>query len=137
MSRNGAGKPVLLVFNQYYWPAVEATAHLLTELCEGLADEYDITVVTGAHPSAPPGRSVRNGVTIVRVASTTFDRRRLSLRAANYLTYVGLSALAGVGVERPDIVLCMTDPPFLGGIPVGVGRRVCPPPPGVSPGRLP
>src|SRR5438445_1475433 len=35
-----SGRPLLLVFNQYYWPAVEATAHLLTELCEGLADEY-------------------------------------------------------------------------------------------------
>ena len=27
-------KPRLLVVNQYYWPGVEATAHLLTELCE-------------------------------------------------------------------------------------------------------
>src|SRR2546427_10302797 len=93
VSTNSGERPRLLVSNQYYWPAVEATAHLLTELCEGLADEYDITVVTGAYPSAPPGRSVRNGVTIVRVASTSYDRRRLSLRAANYLSYVGLSAL--------------------------------------------
>jgi colanic acid biosynthesis glycosyl transferase WcaI len=118
-----AQRPLLLVFNQYYWPAVEATAHLLTELCEGLADEYDITVVTGAHPDAPPGRSTRNGVDIVRVQSTSYDRRRLPLRAANYLTYVGLSALAGVGGPRPDIVLCMTDPPFLGGLATVVARR--------------
>ena len=31
-------RPHLLVFNQYYWPGVEATAHLLTELCEALAE---------------------------------------------------------------------------------------------------
>ena len=31
-------RPRLLVFNQYYWPGVEATAHLLTELCEALGD---------------------------------------------------------------------------------------------------
>src|SRR4051812_47870834 len=42
-----AARRHLLVFNQYYHPGVEATAHLLTELCEALADEYDITVVTG------------------------------------------------------------------------------------------
>jgi hypothetical protein len=37
----------LLVLNQYYAPGIEATAQLLTELCEGLATEYDVTVVTG------------------------------------------------------------------------------------------
>src|SRR2546425_1165849 len=63
---NGGRRPRLLVFNQYYWPAVEATAHLLTELCEGLADEYDITVVAGAHPDSPSGRTKRNGVLILR-----------------------------------------------------------------------
>ena len=44
-------KPVsrrrILVLNQYYWPGVEATAHLLTELCEALAEDYDVEVVTG------------------------------------------------------------------------------------------
>ena len=120
---NGGRRPRLLVFNQYYWPAIEATAHLLTELCEGLADEYDITVVTGAHPDSPPGRSTRNGVEIVRVASTSYDRRRLSLRGINYLTYVTLSTAAGMGAKRPEIVLCMTDPPFLGDIATVVARR--------------
>ena len=37
----------ILVLNQYYWPGVEATAHLLTELCEALAEEYEVEVVTG------------------------------------------------------------------------------------------
>ena len=37
----------ILVLNQYYWPGVEATAHLLTELCEALAEDYEVEVVTG------------------------------------------------------------------------------------------
>jgi len=123
VSTNTGERPRLLVFNQYYWPAVEATAHLLTELCEGLADEYDITVVAGAHPDAAHGRSRRGGVEIVRVASTSYDRRSLSLRALNYLTYVGLSTAAGMGARRPDIVLCMTDPPFLGDVAKVVAGR--------------
>src|SRR2546430_17081058 len=99
---NGGRRPRLLVFNQYYRPAVEATAHLLTELCEGLADEYDITVVTGAHPDSPSGRSTRNGVEIVRVASSSYDRRRLSLRGVNYLSYVTLPMAAGAGEGGPE-----------------------------------
>src|SRR5262249_14961722 len=42
-SRPMPARPRLLVLNQYYWPGVEATAHLLTELCEALATEYDVT----------------------------------------------------------------------------------------------
>ena len=42
----------VLVLNQYYWPGVEATANLLTELCEALAADYDVTVVTGARGRA-------------------------------------------------------------------------------------
>ena len=34
-----ARKPRLLVLNQYYWPGVEATAQLLTDLCEALAED--------------------------------------------------------------------------------------------------
>ena len=40
-------EPRLLVLNQYYWPGVEATAQLLAQLCEALADEFEVRVVTG------------------------------------------------------------------------------------------
>ena len=72
---SSARRPRLLVLNQYYWPGVEATAHLLTELCEALAGEFDVTVVTGRlreHAEGPPGKAERNGVRIVRVHSTAF-----------------------------------------------------------------
>ena len=66
----------VLVLNQYYWPGVEATANLLTELCEALAADYDVTVIAGAAPEAP-AQQERNGVQIVRVRSTTYERSRL------------------------------------------------------------
>jgi glycosyltransferase involved in cell wall biosynthesis len=114
----------LLVLNQYYWPGVEATANLLTELCETLAGEYDVTVVTGTTPEHGPGVSERNGVQIVRVRSTTFDRAKLSLRAANYATYAfGVLRESLTASRRPDIVFCMTDPPFIGAIARLVARR--------------
>src|SRR4051794_23345065 len=100
----------ILVLNQYYAPAFESTAQLLTQLCEELARDYDVTVVTGAVAGARPGREVRNGVEVVRVFSTSFDRRRLSRRATNYVTYVGSSLWAGLTEHPPDIVLSMSDP---------------------------
>ena len=59
----------LLVLNQYYWPGVEATANLLTELCEALAADYDVTVITGRlhEHEQDPDYEDRGGVEIVRV----------------------------------------------------------------------
>ena len=113
----------LLVLNQYYWPGPEATAQLLTELCEGLAGTYAVTVVAGTTRGSGPGRQTRNGVEIVRVPSTSFSRSRLAPRAANYLTYVVLAALRGLTARRPDIVVCQTDPPFVGDAAYLVARR--------------
>jgi colanic acid biosynthesis glycosyl transferase WcaI len=117
-------RPRLLVLNQYYWPGVEATAHLLSELCEALTDEFDVTVVTGrVEQNGMPGRSMREGVKIVRVRSTTYDRSRLSLRAVNYLTYLTQSLVSALRAEPPDLVLCMTDPPVIADVALVVARR--------------
>jgi glycosyltransferase involved in cell wall biosynthesis len=126
MARDGAepgARPRVLVLNQYYWPGVEATAHLLAELCEALAEEFDVTVVTGMVAGAGPGRSTKDGVEVVRVGSTAYDRSRLSLRAANYLSYLGLSLWEGLRVDRPDVVLCMTDPPVIADLALVLAKR--------------
>jgi colanic acid biosynthesis glycosyl transferase WcaI len=118
-----SSKPRLLVLNQYYAPSVEATGNLLADLCEALADEYDLTVVAGTAPDLPAGRTIRNGVELIRVASTSYDRTHLARRAANYLSYFALSARAALRSRRPDLVLAMTDPPFLGDLAYVIARR--------------
>jgi glycosyltransferase involved in cell wall biosynthesis len=120
-----AEKPRLLVLNQYYWPGIEATAQLLTDLCEALADEYDIRVLTGmlhGHELLPH-RVVRNGVEIVRVHSTAFERSSLGLRGLNYASYLGSTLAAALTGPRPDLVLTMTDPPMIGDIGLAVSKR--------------
>jgi glycosyltransferase involved in cell wall biosynthesis len=117
-------KPRLLVLNQYYWPGIEATAQLLTELCEALAEDFELTVVTGVlhgHEDEPR-RIVHNGVEIVRVPSTSFERSRLLARAANYVTYLGYALVRGLRGRRPDVILCMTDPPIIANIALVVAR---------------
>jgi colanic acid biosynthesis glycosyl transferase WcaI len=114
----------ILVLNQYYWPGVEATAQLLAQLCEALARDYEITVVTGhLHGHQLPDEEERNGVRIVRVRSTTYERSQLHHRAANYGSYLGESIRVALRGERPDLVLCMTDPPVVGDIGLVVARR--------------
>jgi putative colanic acid biosynthesis glycosyltransferase WcaI len=116
----------ILVLNQYYWPGVEATANLLTELCEALAADYDVTVIAGGL-EGQPRRQTRNGVEIVRIRSTSLDRARLWHRALNYLTYVVGVIWRGMLSRRPGLVVCMTDPPFVGAIGRVVAARFgCP-----------
>ena len=114
----------ILVLNQYYWPGVEATAQLLAQLCEALARDYDVSVVTGhLHGHDLPAEEMRNGVRIVRVRSTSYERSQIHLRAANYASYLGDTVLTALRGERPDLVLCMTDPPIVGDIGLVVARR--------------
>src|SRR4051794_17891917 len=120
-----SAQPRLLVLNQYYHPGVEATAHLLTELCESLADDWDVTVITGRlrdHEDEPDYER-RNGVEIIRVHSTAYDRAPLHRRAANYFTYLARALRRGLLASRPDVVLCMTDPPLVGNVAYLVAKR--------------
>ena len=122
----GRRRPRLLVLNQYYWPGVEATAQLLTQLCEALAAEYDVTVITGRllGREDDPDYERLNGVEVIRVHSTAFDRSGLFRRAVNYFTYLGRALRRGLtGTARPDLVLCMTDPPMVGDVALAVARR--------------
>ena len=38
-------KKKLLVYAHYFYPDVASTGQILTELCEGLQDKFDITVI--------------------------------------------------------------------------------------------
>jgi colanic acid biosynthesis glycosyl transferase WcaI len=127
--RGGAasdGRPLrLLVLNQYYWPGIEATATLLSDLCAALAVNVEVTVVTGMLRDRPvaPGRTVHDGVTIVRVTSTAFERVRLLPRAVNYVTFLAQSLRFALREPRPDVILCMTDPPVIANNALIVAKR--------------
>ena len=125
MERQGqrGRRPRLLVLNQYYAPAIEATGQLLAQLCGDLARDFDVTVVTGALPSARAQRESREGVDVIRVRSTAFERRRLSLRALNYATFLAQALRIALAQGRPDVVLAMTDPPVIGDLALIVARR--------------
>lgn len=117
-------RPLRLLFlNRSYYPDVEATGQLLTELCESLVRGYDVTVIagqpnfvdrrkTGYHPLRT---EQHNGVRVVRVGNARFSKKSFPGRAAGLLSYFGLALVAGLTLRRrPDAVVVETDPPFLG-----------------------
>jgi glycosyltransferase involved in cell wall biosynthesis len=113
-------RPRVLFLNRSYWPDVEATGQLLTELCEDLAGSIDVTVLAGQpnqNPEQqhyrPAGLDHRNGVTIRRVWNTRFSKRSFIGKAVNLLTYSVSAWAAALRLPRPDIIVAETDPPWL------------------------
>jgi glycosyltransferase involved in cell wall biosynthesis len=112
-------------FNRSYYPDNAATGQLLTDLAEDLVRRHGcrVTVVTGPPlmptSETPPirglvGREERHGVTIMRAQGTRFNKKRFAGRAANYITYFLSACWAGLWLDRPDVVVALTDPPIIG-----------------------
>ena len=115
-------------FNRSFYPDTAATGQLLTELCEGLVQEYGcrVSVVSGGslHPTAVQGDGSWNGsivrgekyhgIDILRARGTRFSKRRFVGRFSNYVTYFLSACYAGLCLDRPDLVVALTDPPIIG-----------------------
>jgi putative colanic acid biosynthesis glycosyltransferase WcaI len=112
-------------FNRSFYPDHTATGQLLTDLCEDLVGEHGcrVSVITGPPllPSATVAvgkglvsRQTYRGVEIHRVRGTRFDKRRFAGRATNYMTYFTNACWAGLRLDRPDVVVALTDPPIIG-----------------------
>jgi len=113
-------RPALLFINRSYWPDVEATGQLLTELCEDLAGVFDVTVICGAARQvvdAVPENAERfrehRGVKIRRVRHTQFSKTSFIGRITNMLTFQMAATHSALTARRADVVIVETDPPFL------------------------
>lgn len=111
-------RPKVLFLNRSYWPDVEATGQLLTELCESLHPSFDVSVVAGQPNQIRDNsegiewqkESVRNGVRIHRIAHSQFSKRRMLLKALNYISFVRATRRFLRSCDAPDVVVFETDP---------------------------
>lgn len=112
-------------FNRSYYPDIAATGQLLTELCEALVRDHGcrVSVVAGVALSkreAGPlrwrvvSRETHGGVEVLRARGTRFAKRRFVGRATNYVSYFLSACVAGLRLDRPDVVVALTDPPIIG-----------------------
>ena len=109
-------------FNRSYYPDTTATGQLLTDLCEDLVRDHQcrVSVVTGP---GQPSRETKAGVDICRVRGTRFAKSRFAGRASNYVTYFASATWAGLRLDRPDVVVALTDPPIIGLAAWAAGKR--------------
>ncbi|MHC4067918.1 MAG: glycosyltransferase family 4 protein [Planctomycetota bacterium] len=116
--------------NRAYPPGVEATGQYLQELAADLGRRHDVAVICGVPYSNGlegqvfPYRVESSGAVEVRRAWGTRLPKRAPLgRIANQASFFAMAGLAARRVERPDVVVSMTDPPFLGLLGLRLKRR--------------
>ena len=110
----------ILVINQHFYPEVAATGQLLLDLCEDLVSAgYRVKVITG-NPNGDlnknnkiPKRENYNGIEILRLKNTTFNKYIMPGRILNYLSFHFLVFFHTLFCTKPDLVIVLSTPPFI------------------------
>ena len=72
------------------------------------------TQARGKAGGAIVSREQHRGIEILRARGTRFSKRRFAGRFSNYVTYFMSACYAGLRLDRPDVVVALTDPPIIG-----------------------
>ncbi len=119
-------KKKLLMLANYFHPEYASTGQLMTELCEYLAKDFDITVIANI-PSYNEGSGSEaykekkfyyetyKGINIIRVPVPKVDKKSKASRIKYILVYALNAFRAIFKAEKPDIIYTISQPPILGG----------------------
>jgi glycosyltransferase involved in cell wall biosynthesis len=120
-------KKKLLVIANYFYPEFASTGQLMTELCEFLINDFDITVIASI-PSYTGKEEIDNyrgkrfhyetykDIKIIRVNTPKVNKQNKLSRVNYILTYTFNAFLANFKAEKPDIIFTISQPPILGGV---------------------
>ena len=127
-------KKKMLVYANYFYPEVASLSQILTELCEGISDEFDINVIcsvpcyTGKieekYKTQKYYYEEYKGINIIRVKVADFDKANKISRIKHILSYFFNAILATRKVKNVDVVYTVSQPPFLGGLLGVIGKRM-------------
>ena len=106
--------------NRSYWPDVEATGQLLTELCESLSTSFEVQFFAGkpnevldAAGSHWQKSGARNGFRINRVDHWQLPKQRMSFKGLNDLPFVRSNRRVLKSDDSPSVVVLERDPLLL------------------------
>ncbi len=126
--------PKLLLYANYFAPELAALAQIYTDLCRGLKDTHEITVIcaipcyTGAiedrYLKAPYTFEEFEGIHVVRVKVPRFDKQNKWSRVRHISAYFWRSIGATFRIGPQDVVMASSQPPILGGLLGVVGKFV-------------
>lgn len=125
-------KKKLLMYTNYFYPEVATTGQILTELAEGLAKSFDVTVVCEI-PSYAQEIEARyktqkyyfeeyKGMKIVRVRVPEVNKKSKLSRVKYILTYFINCIMVTHKLGKFDLVFTVSQPPILGGILGTIGK---------------
>jgi colanic acid biosynthesis glycosyl transferase WcaI len=109
----------LWILTEVYYPEEISSGYYLTSIAEGLAEDFDVKVLTGQpkHMSrglTAPKSEVRNGVDIYRASATTLDKNVMLCRLINMFTIgVAMFYNSVKRFRKGDRVLVVTAPPTM------------------------
>lgn len=112
----------LLFLNRSFYPDVEATGQLLTELCEELENEFEIHVICGnplyrkVKKKGFINKSYYRNITIWRINNTTLSKKHFFPRFINLFSYFVPCFFWIFFLKKMDCVIVETDPPLLAAI---------------------
>lgn len=118
-------KKILFIIN-YFYPEVASIAQLYTELCESMAEEFDITVICAVpcYTGEIEDKYLKErfyfeeykNIKIIRVRVTEFTKTNKLSRIKHIISYFVNSISAIKKAETPDVVFTCSQPPILGGL---------------------
>lgn len=111
--------PRVWVVSEIYYPEETSTGYLLTCTAEGIAKEFNVSVLCRQVVYANSEKQFQNyekhnDVHIYRCWGTNFDKNRLLLRLINIMTItLSVSLMALFKLRKNDYVFVVTNPPLL------------------------
>ena len=127
-------KKKILVYAHYYHPDVASTGQILKELCEGLRENFDITVIcvvpsyTGTIDEVYKRQKYYdeeiNGIKVIRVKVPEFRKTDKLSRMKNLITYFFRAIWATFKCGNQDYIFSISQPPILGGLLGVIGKWI-------------
>jgi len=127
-------KKKLLVYAHYFYPDVASTGQILTELCEGLEEEFDITVicvvpsydgkVDAKYKSKRIHKESYKDMKLIRVRVPEFEKKNKISRVKNIVAYFFNAIIATFRAGKQDVVFSISQPPILGGLLGVIGKTI-------------
>jgi len=109
----------VLILNQPFYPDPAATAQHCHDLAKHLiAQGHAVDVIAsrsiyGQTGATLPARETVDGASVYRVGKSLFGKRGIVLRLIDFLLFYVAAGWRALRVERPDVVVVLTTPPFI------------------------
>lgn len=127
-------KEKMLVYANYFYPEVASLGQLLTELCENLVNDFDITVIcsvpcyTGKieekYKKDKYFFEKYGDIKIIRVSVPECNKTNKLSRIKHILVYFLKAIKVTFKLRKIDIIYTVSQPPILGGMLGFIGKKI-------------